>query len=92
MNDKYYTPDISEFREGFEFQHFVDDKWKNMTFYAKGRFQFPDICGRSDLRSYPFWKNSRVKYLDKEDIESLGFKITSRDEEIMIRFTIDDTW
>jgi len=63
MSEKYYTPTIEEFYVGFEYEV----KWYN---------------GKEDVwskRSITDWyqeleNESRVKYLDKEDIESLGWK------------------
>jgi hypothetical protein len=65
---KYYTPDISEFHEGFEYQGYnkykgewFDDVWNVITDVADNKLYYwdPDEC--------------RVKYLDKEDIISLGW-------------------
>ena len=86
MDDKYYTPEIEEFHVGFEYEQkpsFTDgtvktqedfdrEKWKKRIFKVGygpyinralyGRNRDKGICG------------IRVKYLDREDIESLGFK------------------
>lgn len=64
--DKYYTPSIEEFHVGFEYEQQVgeygfptaESPWIKKTFYDLGIL----LC------------NPRVKYLDREDIESLGFK------------------
>lgn len=62
--DKYYTPKIEEFHIGFEYEWLDDDdKWIKETSpieITKEGF---------DEQTYGL----RVKYLDKEDIESLGF-------------------
>ena len=71
MESKYYTPTIEEFHVGFEFeyQNGVDknseDVWKK-TICTKADFRYLDKATIKDLR--------RVKYLDQEDIESLGFE------------------
>ena len=59
--DKYYTPEIEEFYIGFEYEICYDELWfvRNIPFYPLVK----DI-------QYKY----RVKYLDKEDIESLGWK------------------
>lgn len=65
--DKYYTPTIEEFHIGFEYEY-LDEKgdWiKDVPIEIT-----PDDY---DEQSYGL----RVKYLDKEDIESLGFKSKS---------------
>lgn len=78
MENKYYSPNIQEFHVGFECEVYngkgfyqsckIDDKesnnWKAKTF--KGDFlEIEELRGLCNLR---------VKYLDKKDIESLGFE------------------
>lgn len=83
MESKYYIPEISEFHYGFEcefcsaYQEFSnDDNWEKGFFWNKrelnrqGSFDF-DL---RDLKSTLDYNQWRVKYLDREDIESLGFK------------------
>jgi len=73
MKDKYYTPSIEEFHVGFEFEfekHFhtkegQQSEWEPMVF----RTSFVGL-ERISL------ERLRVKCLDREDIESLGFKLT----------------
>jgi len=69
--NKYYTPDISEFHIGFEYE------FQNTSRYAWK----PNVIDESNIT--PVIKdiqrgntdyNYRVKYLDVADIESLGFK------------------
>ena len=70
---KYYTPIIEEFHIGFEFEFKHSDYPEN----GWGKYDTPVVnveyedCpfACSDLSEY------RVKYLDKFDIENLGFKI-----------------
>lgn len=78
--DKYYTPSIEEFYVGFEFE------WSSKIRKEPFHFEMCDV----DLISIIYdeyehedeeelFKNQfRVKYLDKEDIESLGFKYTDK--------------
>lgn len=86
MEDKYYIPSIREFHEGFEYEMkstFGDGTVKTQSDYDKAKW----IKQTYSLREFPYvdrtmsGKNSinlppaiRVKYLDKEDIESLGWK------------------
>jgi len=81
---KYYCPTIDEFYIGFEYERLINesghdsywnfdllkDKWESRIFtksdFEKGR----GWDNRRDIED----KWIRVKYLDKEDIESLGFK------------------
>ena len=64
MKDKYYTPEIEEFHIGFEYE-------ANVYNIKKGYFWFKT---KMDLTFDFYAGNTRVKYLDKEDIESLGYK------------------
>ncbi len=70
---KYYTPSIEEFRVGFEYEYTNDNggTWSNY------------VMTPVDLRRHPYELTGsdrlRVKYLDREDIESLGFKIHDYD-------------
>lgn len=63
MENKYYVPDISEFHVGFEYEWLctAGNKWLKKV-YKEGIFLEESL------------ENCRVKYLDKEDIESLGFE------------------
>ena len=73
MGNKYYTPEIEEFNVGFEYERIVSGMEYGKTIYD----------GFYSIRAYD-WDTSieedikdgeiRVKYLDKEDIESLGWK------------------
>ena len=76
--EKYYTPDIEEFHVGFEFESrytlFSRDKeWvkckldENNTWFTEEWY----------VDAVP--TEFRVKYLDQEDIESLGFTQTKKD-------------
>ena len=62
---KYYTPHISEFYVGFEFEFYdeEDRDWNKTTINCQS-----DLCNWTG-----FDIEKKVKYLDKEDIESLGF-------------------
>jgi len=77
----YYTPELSEFHAGFEYQNQGDDKewyWSNIS---------PDL----DLISRLIKDNRcRVKYLDREDIESLGFEFLPKKSlgNLTLRFEI----
>ena len=66
--NKYYTPSIEEFHVGFECEIKIGDHWKNIK-------AIEDI---EEMLIYgiPKPNNSRVKYLDKDDIESLGWELT----------------
>ena len=75
MENKYYTPDISEFHVGFEYERMNGTDWE------KAELTNVD-CWGTMARGYEnefeeidsLIRSVRVKCLDKEDIESLGFK------------------
>ena len=66
MNDKYYTPSIEEFHVGFEYE--------STTSPTKEDWYKAVINNVDDLYDVFSYSNARVKHLDKEDIESLGFE------------------
>jgi hypothetical protein len=72
MEAKYYTPEFHEFHEGFEYQ----DNFFSTSYFPK-TFSFFEVQSPVDRRLFIKAidnKQIRVKYLDREDIESLGFK------------------
>jgi len=72
MKDKlYYTPELEEFHPGFEYEMCLRNK-EGATFWQR-RTVGPQ--GWQGIWNIPFSINKgyRVKHLDKEDIESLGF-------------------
>jgi hypothetical protein len=83
ITDKYYTPSIEELYIGFECEVCDEWDWKDKKYNYR-----PLTLARRGLdyltlnyngitkytgKEVKYWK-LRVKYLDKEDIESLGFK------------------
>lgn len=77
MNDKYYTPDISEFHVGFEFARISNGKFIPDEIEALSDFEEIveyDIKGYNRESNIYNMGNLRVKYLNAADIESLGFK------------------
>lgn len=74
MENKYYTPDISEFYVGFEYEELVEDNdllyhWEKVKVYQCCEFDFIE-----DNLEHKNGDEIRVKYLDKDDIKELGFK------------------
>lgn len=81
MENKYYTPKIEEFHVGFIFElKLCDGSWKKREFT---NCTFENMIDTNDGGERPFeaglyWIHNeapliRVKYLDREDIESLGW-------------------
>lgn len=75
----YYTPEIKEFHPGFEYEVFKpsednpERKWEKMNFY------FGEVDKTYNqttmIINYHYHKDRiRVKHLDQQDIEDLGFK------------------
>lgn len=77
-NNLYYTPTIEEFHIGFEYEFMNGDKWEESEMTIQDyKSNGPDY-ERSDS-----WfqeeilggiRTVRVKYLDRDDIESLGWQ------------------
>jgi len=65
MENKYYTPIIEEFYIGFEYEHLLKDNFTGCSILC-----YPDI---EDVYYDIPLNKVRVKYLDKSDIESLGY-------------------
>lgn len=90
MESKYYTPSIEEFGIGFEYEsaesfmdgtvktqeQFDNAKWIKNAFVNQHDFPyvFRALTGKNAESGFC---GIRVKYLDKEDIESLGFETAS---------------
>ena len=70
---KYYTPDISEFYVGFEYEsNYNKSNWETTTLKYEDTVSFFD---NYEYDAYP--TEFRVKYLDIEDIKSFGFTHTA---------------
>lgn len=76
MESKYYTPTIEEFHVGFEFEYLnsTNNTWYNQIFNRGIGFE-----------NNPSIDKCRVKYLDKKDIESLGWKFTGKSIDIWFK-------
>lgn len=70
MENKYYTPEIEEFHEGFshEYKGPLDTKWHKEDFKLRGH--------NPNFSWFLTDGHLRVKHLGREDIESLGFENT----------------
>ena len=74
MENKYYIPKIEEFHVGFEYEEFYSRNWKiktlditNIKEGSQGGNDFEEVI------DYIENKQIRVKYLDGQDLEDLGF-------------------
>lgn len=88
IDNKYYTPEIEEFHVGFEYEIQAND---DSTEFDKIRisrdkksFVFMNTYA---LNNIPF--DVRVKHLNREDIESFGFKVTdTTTSETLIQYSL----
>lgn len=73
--EKYYTPTIEEFHVGFEFEDKHSDypedekNWIGRLYALRAEYELDTIQDRIGENKI------RVKHLDREDIESLGFEV-----------------
>lgn len=71
MENKYYTPELSEFCEDFEFEECVDGKnWDKERSYTPNEFIRDN---KFELQEWISDGRIRVKYLDQQDIKECGF-------------------
>ncbi len=75
MKDKYYIPEVDEFR--YEFVYYTLDKNSEISYpyeskYNKNIFNEKDSVDK--LAKKINYIHIRVKYLDEQDIEELGFE------------------
>jgi hypothetical protein len=71
--NKYYIPEISEFYIGFEYNGWIQDQ---------GPYIFSINDSLKEIQEGINLMAITVKYLDKEDIESLGFEFIKVNEYI----------
>lgn len=98
-NSKYYIPNIDEFFIGFEYElklSFSDGTAKSQEQFDDD-IKYPWRKEITDIGDFPYINRSlnginsrknrcgiRVKYLDKEDIESFGFNFLYKDDNAVI--------
>lgn len=81
---KHYTPEIKEFHVGFKFELHEDVGDNNFDWQENSFCETINPENKSYIKKSTLWNffalseslkegNIRVKYLDKEDIETLGF-------------------
>lgn len=97
QENKYYTPEIEEFHVGFEYEHYHDavcdgnQDWYNDTFYFllgtdRKRDGGHTVWRMEDLKEAIEKEEVRVKHLDREDIESLGFEHSESNKKEVIYY------
>lgn len=71
LENKYYVPEISEFRVGFQYEErYNKNPWEKKVYKIES---FINIWSDFTDTEIPDHGDLRVKCLSKEDIESLGF-------------------
>lgn len=83
--NKYYVPEIEEFYIGFEYE------WMR---YGEGATEWTKsilTMENGPVGDYDAWRGNdyRVKYLDREDIESLGWKFIGKTIDNWYELVID---
>src|SRR5690606_11246320 len=68
-------PAIEEFHVGFEYEIYSQDEWKKDILMPQD-YDYPDLGELAWIENMLFINKIRVKYLDKEDIIELDWKIT----------------
>ena len=90
--EKYYTPTIEEFHSGFEYEFLM--QYLNFYMWQK-RVVEPDHRSFENYFNYIENNSIRVKYLDREDIESLGWAFFQKDhfghDEFVFKTTVPDS-
>lgn len=71
MNEKYYTPTIEEFHVGFEFEINTAKEENDGRYWLPAKINADVLLKGTSLIDLS--SNTRVKYLDQSDIESLGW-------------------
>ena len=74
---KYYTPKIEEFHVGFEYEAMIANENYDGNGWMKLIYPKDPLIGEAISRKLNM-EDLRVKYLDQEDIESLGFKYNTQ--------------
>jgi len=100
MESKYYIPNIDEFFVGFEYESKTGINWLKLVYEGsqvlKSNSYFDDSgceyeAVEDDLKDSLY----RVKYLDKSDIESLGFSMRTTSYGVYYikdEYKIDYSW
>jgi len=78
-NNLYYTPEISEFNVGFEYEIKIKDNWRKKSTTISDFSPISDYDGMSILEEDLISNIIRVKTLDQSDIESLGWRFGTND-------------
>jgi hypothetical protein len=85
--EKYYTPTIEEFYPGFEYEDQVMSYCGSSVEWKKTIFTTSDsVIDLFKGSPNDWYELPRVKHLDKEDIESLGFVYDHTNKDLVDKF------
>jgi len=87
MEAKYYTPEIEEFHSGFEFEYFYQNQWHKHNLDGSPIIHHELDEFKDDLMKIAH-AITRVKHLDREGIEELGWKQKGEKEFELNRFSL----
>lgn len=76
---RYYTPDISEFHVGFEFQFRTLNGWEKRSCKE---YDFSNYANPEGIEGHLKEDRLRVKHLDIEDILSFGFTVVDEYDDL----------
>lgn len=77
---KYYTPELWEFHVGFEFEYLTPNGSYKIGNWDDKLIDHGELNTFTDEIEKTAHSICRVKFLDREDIESLGWKDVGQDE------------
>lgn len=93
MENKFYTPELEEFHSGFEFEFFYKNTWHKHSLDGKPIVHHELDEFKDDLMKIAH-AITRVKHLDREDIESFGWKPLNNNFDFFelgdFRLTVED--
>lgn len=89
IESKYYTPEIEEFYVGFEYE-ILNYKTNNFEKIIYPADYIEANIKPIQLLEYIKRGSMKVKYLDKEDIESLGWKYLNKNETFC--YGVNEEW
>ena len=93
MENKYYSPEIKDLLMLQEVEYLYEDEWLKGAVTGITVFELTihnellDKIAHVIYNPYDVEPVVRVKYLDQEDIESLGFKFSKKDSLGILRST-----
>ena len=79
MENKYYTPNLTDLHIGYECEWYDINIWESKVLDKYGLF-----ASLLNETKTSLIKKLRTKYLDKKDIESLGWKLNGKLFEITL--------